>query len=85
MNLTFVSNSSNGSAQCINVTIIDDTLVEGSKKFTVILTEATVGVGIHLERDTSTTITIEDNEGNFKHAGGILIEAAFIKSPKQWV
>ena len=60
MNFTFIENST----QCLNVTISDDTLVEGDEIFTLMLTLITIGVGVTLGRNTATVITIRDDEGH---------------------
>ena len=64
MNLTFVVNSTDSTAQCLNVTITDDTLVEGDEIFMVTLVVVTTGVGVTLGSN-STTILIIDNDGQF--------------------
>lgn len=60
MNFTFTESS----IECLNLSIIDDTLVEGNATFPVILTLVTTGVGVTLETNSSGTITITDNEGD---------------------
>lgn len=61
MNFTFVESSS----QCVNLTIIDDTLVEGYETFRVVLALVTVEVGVSLNSNNTAMITIIDNEGDF--------------------
>lgn len=60
--LTLPVNSENGTVQCFNVTIIDDNLVEGDKMLILMQSLVTTGLGVTLGNDTSTTITIIDNE-----------------------
>ena len=57
MDLVFTAGTSNGTMQCINVAIIDDSLVEPNETFTVTLTvsNSVVELGNNL-----TTITITD-------------------------
>lgn len=59
MNFTFVENST----QCLNVTIIDDTLVEKNESFVLTLTLVNSGLGVTLGRNNSTEITVVDNDG----------------------
>ena len=61
--LTFPAGSSDGDmSQCVDVTITEDTLVEGDEAFAVTLTLQTTGVGVTTGNST-TTVTITDNEG----------------------
>ena len=62
MNLTFLVGSTDNTAQCLPVTITDDTLVEGDEAFTVTLTLQTTGVGVTTGNNV-TDLTITDNEG----------------------
>ena len=59
MDLVFTAGTSNGTLQCINVTIIDDSLVESNETFTVTMTtsNSVVELGNNL-----TTITITDTD-----------------------
>ena len=59
MDLVFTAGTSNGTMQCIDVTIFDDLLVESNETFTVILTtsNSVVELGNNL-----TTITITDTD-----------------------
>ena len=59
MDLVFTAGTSNGTMQCINVAIIDDSLVESNETFTVTLTtsNSVVELGENL-----TTITITDTD-----------------------
>ena len=59
MDLVFTAGTSNGTMQCINVTIIDDSLVESNETFTVTLitSNSVVELGNNL-----TTITITDTD-----------------------
>ena len=63
MNFTFVVNSTDGDMQCMNVTINDDTLVEGDEAFSVKLNLFTMGVFVTLRNNRTATIIIIDNEG----------------------
>lgn len=56
MNLTFADNST----QCLNLTIIDDTLVEGMETFTVNLTSVNTEVNVAFR---IAEVIIEDNDG----------------------
>ena len=59
MDLVFTAGTSNGTLQCINVTIFDDSLVEPNETFTVTLavSNSVVELGNNL-----TTITITDTD-----------------------
>ena len=57
--LMFPTNSTNGSIQCVNITITDDDIFEADETFTVSLTSVTPGVSEIGEA----TVTITDNEG----------------------
>ena len=59
MDLVFTAGTSNGTMQCINVAIFDDSLVESNETFTVTLTtsNSVVELGENL-----TTITITDTD-----------------------
>ena len=59
MDLVFIAGTSNGTIQCLNVTIFDDSLVESNETFTVTLTtsNSVVELGNNL-----TTITITDTD-----------------------
>lgn len=59
MNFTFTENST----ECLNMTIIDDTLVEGDEAFTVTLLLVTIDKGVTLGNTSTGLITITDNEG----------------------
>ena len=68
MNLTFSDSPidqmffENSVMECVNFTIFDDVLFEGSETFTVTLTLLSTGLGVTTGNDT-TTVTIIDNEG----------------------
>ena len=62
MGLTFPMSSMNTDFQCLNITILDDALLEEAETFTVTLTLLTTGLGVMVDNDT-TTVTITDNEG----------------------
>ena len=59
IDLVFTAGTSNGTLQCINVTIIDDSLVESNETFSVTMTtsNSVVVLGNNL-----TTITITDTD-----------------------
>ena len=59
MDLVFTAGTSNGTMQCLNVTIIDASLVESNETFNVILitSNSVVELGNNL-----TTITITDTD-----------------------
>ena len=59
MNLAFPISSMDNDIQCLNITIMEDTLVEGDETFAVTLTTA---LGVTTGTDI-TIITITDNEG----------------------
>ncbi len=61
--LTFTTGSMDGSTQCLNVTITEDTLVEGDETFSVTLTLTPPEQAVTAE-NTTTTVTITDNEGS---------------------
>lgn len=61
-NLTFPANSSSGDMECLNVTIIEDTLLEGDETFTVSLELLTIGKGVQLGNSV-VVVSIVDNEG----------------------
>ena len=56
----FPAGTSNGGMQCIAVTIIDDSAMEGDETFTVTLTTSSPHVTLG---NAVTTITITDNDG----------------------
>ena len=58
--VVFSAGTSNGGMQCINVTIIDDSEIEGDETFTVTLTTSSPAVTLG---NAVTTITITDNDG----------------------
>ena len=60
MDLIFPTSSGNNDTQCLNVTITDDTALEGAETFIVTLTTADTLVMLG---DNETTVTITDNEG----------------------
>ena len=66
MDVVFPAGTSNGGMQCIDVTIIDDSEMEGDETFTVALSTSspvvTFGNAVTLE-NAVTTITITDNDG----------------------
>ena len=62
MDVVFPAGTSNGGMQCINVTIIVDSAMEGDETFTVILTTLSPGSGVTLHAVTIITITDADGE-----------------------
>ena len=56
--LTFPTDSSAGTMQCINITITDDEVLEEDETFTVTLTLNTAGVTLG---DSETAVTITDD------------------------
>ena len=61
MDVVFPAGTSNGDMQCIDVTIIDDSEMEGDETFTVALT--TSSPVVMTLGNAVTTITITDNDG----------------------
>ena len=59
MDLVFTAGTSNGTMQCINVTIIDDSLVEPNETFAVTLTTSNSDMELG---ENLTTITITDTD-----------------------
>lgn len=59
MNFTFTENST----ECLNVTIDDDTLIEGEEMFDIRLFSVFPDGAVTLLSNNSAIITIEDNEG----------------------
>ena len=60
--LEFPAGSPEGTARCSNITINEDTLVEGSETFSVMLTLISMELGVTMGNSV-TTVTILDNEG----------------------
>lgn len=60
-NLTFAENSVDNTMQCINVTTIDDTLVEGNEFFTAMLSFVSSGVDVMLGGVESTVTIVDDD------------------------
>ena len=58
--LVFPAGSTDGAMECMNITIMEDTLFEGDETFTVGLMVVTSGV---MAGNTETIVTITDNEG----------------------
>ena len=57
--IIFLSGSSDSTAGCVNITILDDAALEGNQTFTVTLTTSDPSV---LLANDMTVITIEDND-----------------------
>ena len=58
--ISFPTNSSDGTMECMNFTIVDNDAFELNETFTVTLTVNTAGVMVG---NTITEVTITDNEG----------------------
>lgn len=58
-NFTFTEDS----IECLNVTIIDDSVIEGYESFSIRLFYVTTNVGVTLGQNSTAIITIRDNEG----------------------
>ena len=58
----FITGSTNSDTQCVDLLIVDDSALEGDQAFTLIL--ATLDPDVIL-RETTTTITITDNDGKY--------------------
>ena len=58
-NLTFLRGSTDSTSECANISITDDTALEGNQTFTVTLTTSDPDVAV---RNRMTLITIEDND-----------------------
>ena len=61
MEISFPEQSMDGNILCINVSIVDDTALEGDETFTVSLTVTSGGT---IVGNNMTTITIIDNDGS---------------------
>ena len=61
INLEFPVNSQDMSQQCVNITIVDDDILEGEHAFSVRTGNPSVGTRIILRG--STVVKIQDNEG----------------------
>ena len=59
----FPSESTDNATACVNITILDDDILEGDHAFTVTLTTLDPDVMLG---NYETTITIIDNEGNWQ-------------------
>ena len=62
MDVVFPAGSSNGAMQCIDVSITDDSAVEGDETFTVALTTSSAIVTLG---NALTTITITNTDGEY--------------------
>ena len=63
LTVTFNSGTtSSGDTACADITILDDDALEGDHSFTVQLT-STTPTGVTIGTDSSTTVTIQDNDG----------------------
>ena len=61
MDLVFTAGSSNGSMQCVNVTIIDDMVVETNEIFTIRLDKSIASSVVALGNNV-TGVTITDTD-----------------------
>ena len=62
--LEFPAGSPEGTTRCLNITINEDTLIEGNETFSVMLTLISTELGVTMG-NSITTVTILDNEGKF--------------------
>ena len=60
--VTFPTTSASGDTACADISILDDDAFEGDHSFTVNLT-STTPTGVTIGTDSSTTVTIQDNDG----------------------
>ena len=65
MPLEFPAGSSHGDTQCIDVVILDNSILEDNETFTVMLDVITSHV---MEGTSLTTVTIHDNDSEYMHA-----------------
>ncbi len=63
MVLTFSSGASDGSMECVNVTIINDDALEANQTFSVTITEHNDAVEVV---NVMTTVTITDNDSTLR-------------------
>ena len=61
LNVFFEAGSMNGDSDCINITILEDSALEGDHSFTVSLNPPALPV--KLTTPTSSPVSITDNEG----------------------
>ena len=59
-NITFSSGSANGFAICVNISLLDDSALEGGQTFTVVLTTSDPYV---ITTVNTTTVMITDSDG----------------------
>ena len=62
LTVTFPTTSVSEDTACADITIVDDDVLEGDHSFTVQLT-STTPTGVTIGTDSSTTVTIQDNDG----------------------
>ena len=62
MGFTISMNFTDNDTRCLDVTILEDPLVEGDETFTVTLTLLTPGLGV-TTGDDITAVAVTDNEG----------------------
>ena len=60
--MTFPTTSVSGDTACAAMAILDDDALEGDHSFTVQLA-STTPTGVTIGTDSSTTVTIQDNDG----------------------
>ena len=66
MAFSFPEESVDGDRQCMNITILDDTLVEGDETFNISVSVLTTG--LRVTADEPAIIVIEDDEGTMINA-----------------
>ena len=54
-----MNGDSNSTTRCINITVLNDMIVEDAKDFKVLVT--TNDTGVHVVSPNTTTVTIEDS------------------------
>ena len=63
LTVTFNSGTtSSGDTACADITVLDDDALEGDHSFTVQLA-STTPTGVTIGTDSSTTVTVQDNDG----------------------
>ena len=60
-----ITAASNGSRECFDITIIDDSIIEDTESFQVSLTSATENVVV--TNSSSATVRITDNDGRCQY------------------
>ena len=65
--LSFPSNSVPGTQRCVNISIIDDSVIEGPQEFGLVLSVPPESQGVTFS-GANTTVTILDNDCEFLHS-----------------